>query len=65
MRALADGDSLTEAAYTAGFSNSAHLSTAFKAMFWLRPSTLLANQVEYFLTDAEFGSRARDGGGEV
>ncbi|HPE47861.1 MAG TPA: AraC family transcriptional regulator [Hyphomonas sp.] len=55
IRALAKGDNLTEAAYLAGFSNSAHLSTAFKAMFGLRPSTLLANPVEYFLSDAEFG----------
>lgn len=55
IRALADGENLTGAAYAAGFSNSAHLSAAFKAMFGLRPSTLVASRTEYFLTDSEFG----------
>jgi AraC-like DNA-binding protein len=55
IRALADGENLTGAAYAAGFSNSAHLSSAFKAMFGLRPSTLVAGRTEYFLTDSEFG----------
>ncbi len=40
MRGLADGTSLTEVAHASGFSSSAHLSTAFKAMFGLAPSTL-------------------------
>ncbi len=51
IHALADGENLTEAAYGSGFSNSAHLSTAFKAMFGLRPSDFLASKVEYFLYD--------------
>lgn len=53
IRALAGGESLTEAAYGSGFSNSAHLSTAFKAMFGLRPSDLLATNAEYFLADTD------------
>ena len=55
IRALADGENLTGAAYAAGFSSSAHLSSAFKAMFGLRPSTLVAGRTEYFLADSEFG----------
>lgn len=51
IRALADGASLTQAAYTAGFANSAHLSTAFKAMFGIRPSQLITSQAEYYLSD--------------
>lgn len=54
VRALAEGENLTSAAYAAGFSNSAHLSTAFKAMFGLNPSALTTTQVEYFLSDSEF-----------
>lgn len=61
VRALANGDSLTEAAYAAGFSNSAHLSAAFKEMFGVRPSVLLGRQVKYCLSEAEFdhGSSTR------
>lgn len=55
IRELAEGESLTSAAYGAGFSNSAHLSTAFKAMFGLSPSALIAHNAEFFLSDAEFG----------
>ncbi len=40
-RALAQGGTLTEAAYTAGFSSAAHFSTAFRAMFGLPPSALV------------------------
>jgi AraC-like DNA-binding protein len=61
IRAIAKGENLTAAAYTAGFSNSAHLSTAFKAMFGLRPSALLSSQVKFFLADTEFGGDAYDG----
>lgn len=39
---LTEGRSLTTAAYAAGFSSSAHLSSAFRNMFGLAPSTLLA-----------------------
>lgn len=41
-RVIADGRSLTHAAHEAGFASSAHLSTAFRAMFGLAPSRLLA-----------------------
>lgn len=51
IRALADGENLTQAAFTSGFASSAHLSTAFKEMFGLRPSDLLANDIECFLAD--------------
>ena len=51
IRSMADGKTLTEAAYASGFSNSAHLSTAFKAMFGLRPSDLFTNNIEYYLSD--------------
>jgi len=40
-KTLVRGENLTTAAYDAGFSSSAHLSTAFKAMFGLSPSDLL------------------------
>lgn len=36
------GQSLTEAAHAAGFASSAHFSTAFKQMFGIAPSQLLA-----------------------
>lgn len=37
--------SLTDAAHEAGFASSAHFSSAFRAMFGLAPSTLLATGV--------------------
>jgi len=49
IRALANGENLTEAAYRSGFSNSAHLATTFKAMFGLSPSDLIRTNVEYYL----------------
>jgi len=42
MRNISAGVSLTDAALAAGFSSSAHLSTAFKAMFGLSPSDVLS-----------------------
>lgn len=42
MRSLDTGRSLTEAALEAGFSSSAHLSTAFRDLFGLSPSMLMA-----------------------
>lgn len=45
-KALSKGRSLTYAAYEAGFASSAHMSTAFRAMFGLSPSRLLAANVE-------------------
>lgn len=42
LQCLAAGASLTDAAHAAGFASSAHLSTAFKRMFGLTPSALVA-----------------------
>lgn len=42
LMAAHSGTALTEAAHAAGFSSSAHLSTAFKDMFGMAPSQLLA-----------------------
>jgi AraC-like DNA-binding protein len=39
--ALSRGEDLTQAAYSAGFASSAHLSTSFLKMFGLSPSFLL------------------------
>jgi AraC-like DNA-binding protein len=41
-RAVARGASLTEAAHGAGFSSSAHFSSAFRDMFGMMPSELFA-----------------------
>lgn len=40
VRAIAAGNTLTEAAFAAGFSSSAHFSAAFREMFGLSPSQL-------------------------
>lgn len=45
-KAISAGRSLTQAAQDAGFASSAHLSTAFRAMFGLSPSRLLAAGVQ-------------------
>ena len=42
LKVLSKGRSLTEAAQDAGFSSSAHLSTAFRGLFGLAPSRLVA-----------------------
>ena len=42
MRTIGDGGSLTNAALTAGFSSSAHLSASFKRMFGLSASDIIA-----------------------
>lgn len=41
-RAVAQGQSLTDAAHGAGFSSSAHFSSAFRDMFGMMPSELFA-----------------------
>ena len=41
-RSIAGGCSLTEAALDAGFSSSAHLSSAFRTMFGIKPSQLIS-----------------------
>lgn len=46
---VANGSNLTQAAHAVGFNSSAHFSTAFKTMFGLAPSTLLALGVEFDL----------------
>lgn len=45
VRAVAKGASLTDAALGAGFSDSAHLSASFKAMFGISPGLLLSKNV--------------------
>jgi AraC-like DNA-binding protein len=42
MRSIAQGRDLTAAALEAGFSSSAHLSSAFKRMFGLSASEVMA-----------------------
>ncbi len=46
---LNSGASLTNAAYYAGFSSSAHLSAAFREMFGIKPSDLLSRQIKFEL----------------
>ncbi len=50
-QALAAGSTLTQAALEAGFSSSAHLSTAFKAMFGIRPMDLMALGAQFELAE--------------
>jgi AraC-like DNA-binding protein len=47
--AVSAGMSLTDAAYKAGFSSSAHFSTSFRAMFGLSPSSLVEAGLEVFV----------------
>lgn len=49
MRILGRGGTLTHAAHAAGFNSSAHLSTAFKAMFGFAPSQLVELGVRFDL----------------
>lgn len=53
MRTVAGGGNLTEAAHTAGFSSSAHLSSTFKLMFGLTASNLLALGVTIDVSEDE------------
>jgi AraC-like DNA-binding protein len=46
MSSLASGANMTEAAYDAGFSSSAHFSHQFRRMFGLAPSALMALKPE-------------------
>jgi len=56
-RAVAQGKSLTDAAHCAGFSSSAHFSSAFRDMFGMMPSELFAR-----LRAAHGGRRAESSG---
>ena len=57
-RTMAAGGSLTHAALDAGFSSSAHLSAAFRTMFGIKPSDLVAAGVRFQFDDAgEPGTR--------
>jgi methylphosphotriester-DNA--protein-cysteine methyltransferase len=40
LRAIAAGETLTTAAFAAGFSSSAHFSATYRATFGLEPSRL-------------------------
>ena len=51
MRSIVGGSNLTDAALAAGFSSSAHLSSAFKRMFGLSASDVLALGVTIELAD--------------
>lgn len=51
MRTVAAGGNLTEAAHAAGFSSSAHLSSAFKRMFGMSVSHLLSTDVRIDLSE--------------
>lgn len=53
MQAIAGGENFTAAAHGAGFASSAHLSTAFRAMFGLAPSDLLRLGIEIEIGAAE------------
>ncbi|MEM7676605.1 MAG: helix-turn-helix domain-containing protein, partial [Myxococcota bacterium] len=50
IRGLAEGRSLTEVAHKTGFAGSAHLATAFRAMFGLSPSQLATAQARFILS---------------
>lgn len=53
-RSMAEGRTLTEAAQSAGFSDSAHLSRVFRETFGVRPSAL-ATCTRWILGDVELG----------
>lgn len=57
IRSLALGDNLTGAALDAGFSSSAHFSSAVRQMFGLAPSTLLRSGLR-IVTDKEIEGTA-------
>jgi len=52
IRELAEGATLTQSAYAAGFSSSAHLSSAFRDMFGLSASEWLATDPVFYLDPA-------------
>ena len=58
MHAIAEGKSLTAAALDAGFSSSAHLSSAFKRMFGLSASELIRLGVAIDVSEDQVSSTA-------
>jgi AraC-like DNA-binding protein len=62
MRTVAAGGTLTDAAHSAGFASSAHLSTAFRRMFGLSARDLLATGVAIDLSEDAIGV---EGGSEA
>ena len=48
---LSLGETLTNAALDAGFSSSAHLSSAFREMFGIKPSDLIALRTKFFVDE--------------
>lgn len=53
LRVVSAGGTLTAAAFEAGFASSAHLSAAFRAMFGLTPSALVALGASIEFTNAD------------
>lgn len=51
MRSISHGNNLTTAAFEAGFSSSAHLSSSFKRMFGLSASELISLGVDLDLSE--------------
>jgi AraC-like DNA-binding protein len=58
MRSIAQGRNLTAAALEAGFSSSAHLSSAFKRMFGLAASEIIALGVAIDTSEDQVVSRS-------
>jgi AraC-like DNA-binding protein len=58
MRSIAQGKNLTAAALEAGFSSSAHLSSAFKRMFGLSASEIIALGVAIDTSEDQVVSRS-------
>lgn len=61
MRAVARGESLTTAAFDAGFSSSAHFSATFRKMFGLEPSRLARGRLAAVASGSDL-SEHRGGG---
>lgn len=55
VRCMVAGGSLTDAAYDAGFSSSAHFSAAFREMFGMAPSVL--NQAQFSIVESKRASQ--------
>lgn len=65
MRTVARGGSLTDAALAAGFSSSAHLSSAFKRMFGLSASDVIGLGVTIDVSEDHVVPAARRGSGPI